>query len=80
VGEKAENQRKTMEKSKVAEIQVFWLDFCGKKRNVKCAVCSVHTSLGMSIEKDDIWGKNPGANPNILLHKCLGFSSAIVCQ
>jgi hypothetical protein len=30
VGEKAENQRKTREKSKVAENQVFWLDFCAK--------------------------------------------------
>ncbi len=28
---KAENQRKTREKSKVAENQVFWLDFCAKK-------------------------------------------------
>jgi hypothetical protein len=34
VGEKAENQRKTREKSKVAETQVFWLDFCAKKRTV----------------------------------------------
>jgi hypothetical protein len=30
VGERAENQRKTSEKSKVAENQVFWLDFCAK--------------------------------------------------
>jgi hypothetical protein len=30
VGEKAENQRKTREKSKVAENQVFWLGFCAK--------------------------------------------------
>jgi hypothetical protein len=30
VGEKAENQRKTREKSKVAENQVFLLDFCAK--------------------------------------------------
>jgi hypothetical protein len=30
VGEKAENLRKTREKSKVAENQVFWLDFCAK--------------------------------------------------
>ncbi len=30
VGEKAENQQKTREKSKVAENQVFWLDFCAK--------------------------------------------------
>ncbi len=30
VGEKAENQRKTREKSQVAENQVFWLDFCAK--------------------------------------------------
>jgi hypothetical protein len=34
VGETAENQRKTREKSKVAEKQVFWLDFCAKKRTV----------------------------------------------
>jgi hypothetical protein len=33
VGEKAENQRKTREKSKVAETQVFWLDFCAKKKD-----------------------------------------------
>ncbi len=33
VGEKAENQRKTREKSKVAENQVFWLDFCAKKKD-----------------------------------------------
>jgi hypothetical protein len=33
VGETAENQRKTREKSKVAENQVFWLDFCAKKKN-----------------------------------------------
>ncbi len=31
VGETAENQRKTKEKTKVAENQVFWLDFCAKK-------------------------------------------------
>jgi hypothetical protein len=30
VGEKAENQRKTRKKAKVAENQVFWLDFCAK--------------------------------------------------
>ncbi len=30
VGKKAENQRKTRKKSKVAENQVFWLDFCAK--------------------------------------------------
>jgi hypothetical protein len=34
VGETAENQQKTREKSKVAENQVFWLDFCAKKRTV----------------------------------------------
>jgi hypothetical protein len=34
LGEKAENQRKTREKSKVAENQVLWLDFCAKKRTV----------------------------------------------
>jgi hypothetical protein len=33
VGETAENQRKTREKTKVAENQVFWLDFCTKKNN-----------------------------------------------
>jgi hypothetical protein len=33
VGETAENQRKTREKSKAAENQVFWLDFCAKKKN-----------------------------------------------
>ncbi len=32
VGETAENQRKTREKTKVAENQVFWLDFCTKKK------------------------------------------------
>jgi hypothetical protein len=31
VGEKAENQRKTREKSKVAENQVFCFNFCSKK-------------------------------------------------
>jgi hypothetical protein len=30
-GEKAENQQKAREKSKVAESLVFWLDFCAKK-------------------------------------------------
>jgi hypothetical protein len=45
VGEKAENQRKTREKSKVSENQVFWLDFCVKKR-------TVHTS------SDKVKGKN----------------------
>jgi hypothetical protein len=34
VGETAENQRKTREKTKVAENQVFWLDFCAKKRTM----------------------------------------------
>jgi hypothetical protein len=34
VGETAENQRKAREKTKVAENQVFWLDFCAKKRTV----------------------------------------------
>ncbi len=38
VGEKEENQRKTREKSKVAENQVFWLDFCAKK-----GLCNVHS-------------------------------------
>ncbi len=33
VGETAENQRKTREKTKVAENQEFWLDFCAKKKN-----------------------------------------------
>jgi hypothetical protein len=33
VGETAENQRKTREKSKVTENQVFWLDFCAKEKN-----------------------------------------------
>jgi hypothetical protein len=37
VGKKAENQRKSKEKSKVVENQVFWLDFCAKKRTVQCA-------------------------------------------
>jgi hypothetical protein len=32
-GKTAENQQKTREKSKVAENQVFWLDFCVKKKN-----------------------------------------------
>jgi hypothetical protein len=31
VGKKAENQRKSREKSKVVENQVFRLDFCAKK-------------------------------------------------
>jgi hypothetical protein len=34
VGETAENQRKTREKTKVLENHVFWLDFCAKKRTV----------------------------------------------
>jgi hypothetical protein len=33
VGETAENQRKTREKTKVAENQVFWLDFRAKKKD-----------------------------------------------
>jgi hypothetical protein len=33
VGETAENQQKTREKSKVAENQMFWLDFCAKKKD-----------------------------------------------
>jgi hypothetical protein len=37
VGETVENQRKTREKTKVAENQVFWLDLCAKKRTVQCA-------------------------------------------
>ncbi len=36
VGETAENQQKTREKTKVAENQVFWLDFCAKKKD--CAL------------------------------------------
>ncbi len=45
VGETAENQRKTREKSKVAENQVFWLDFCAKKKN--CAYpLSLHVIAG----------------------------------
>ncbi len=28
-----ENQQKSREKTKVAENQVFWLDFCAKKKN-----------------------------------------------
>jgi hypothetical protein len=41
VGEKAESQRKSREKSKVVENQVFWLDFCAKKR-------TVHTPSGLA--------------------------------
>ncbi len=33
VEETAENQQKTREKTKGAEIQVFWLDFCAKKKD-----------------------------------------------
>ncbi len=33
VGEKAENQRKTREKSKVPENHVFWLDLCAKNKD-----------------------------------------------
>jgi hypothetical protein len=33
VGETAENHRKTREKFKVGENQVFWLDFCAIKKN-----------------------------------------------
>jgi hypothetical protein len=33
VGKKTENQRKSREKSKVAENQVFWLDFCARKND-----------------------------------------------
>jgi hypothetical protein len=33
VGKKAENQRKSREKSKVVENQVFWLDFCAKEKD-----------------------------------------------
>ena len=40
VGETAENQRKTREKTKVAENQVFWLDFCAKKKD--CAYLLRH--------------------------------------
>jgi hypothetical protein len=40
VGKKAENQRKSKEKSKVVENQVFWLDFYAKKR-------TVHTPSGI---------------------------------
>ncbi len=33
VGKKAENQRKSREKSKVVKNQVFWLNFCAKKKD-----------------------------------------------
>ncbi len=33
VGETSENQRKTREKTKVAENQVYWLGFCAKKKD-----------------------------------------------
>jgi hypothetical protein len=33
-GETAEKQRKTREKTKVAENQVFWLDICAKKKGL----------------------------------------------
>ncbi len=46
VGEKAEKQQKTKEKSKVAENQVFWLDFCAKKR-------TVHTPPGVTVAAAD---------------------------
>jgi hypothetical protein len=39
VREKAENQGKTREKSKVAENQVFWWDFCAKKGLCSVEVC-----------------------------------------
>jgi hypothetical protein len=48
VGKKAENQRKTMEKSKVAKNHVFWLDFWGKKRNVNCAYILSSTVFSVS--------------------------------
>jgi hypothetical protein len=48
VGETAENQRKTREKTKVAENQVFWLDFCAKKR-------TVHTLSGVCANTVFCW-------------------------
>jgi hypothetical protein len=36
-GKKSAKTRKTREKSKIAENQVFWLDFCAKKRTVHSA-------------------------------------------
>jgi hypothetical protein len=42
VGEKAENKRKSREKSKVAENQVFWLDFCAKKKD--CGAYTLRTT------------------------------------
>ncbi len=47
VGETAETQRKTREKTKVAENQVFWLDFCAKKK-----VCAY-----------SLWTRIPNADP-----------------
>ena len=49
VGEKAENQRKTREKSKVAENQMFWLDFCAKKG--QCIHPQDLTSLRLTQQK-----------------------------
>ena len=47
VGETAENQRKTREKTKVAENQVFWLDFCDKKKDCALPLSVGGLNLGM---------------------------------
>jgi hypothetical protein len=65
VGEKAENQRKTREKSKVAENQVFWLDFCAKKKG--CAYTSARggrkTSKLLVVKHENNLGRLTEAAP-----------------
>jgi hypothetical protein len=51
VGETAENQRKTREKSKVAENQVFWLDFCAKKKELCIPSLFISKECGLGTHK-----------------------------
>jgi hypothetical protein len=52
VREKAENQGKTREKSKVAENQVFWSDFCAKKGLCKCALGGFNFILFLEFQQE----------------------------
>jgi hypothetical protein len=52
VGEKAENQRESREKSKVVNNQVFCLDFSTKKRTVYTPSASVFGFISKKLKKD----------------------------
>jgi hypothetical protein len=61
VGKKAENQRKSREKSKVVENQVFWLDFCAKKKD-----CAYTLGSGSISQRQGSADPDPDPHQNVM--------------